>query len=82
MTGNEEYITQLTRDDLKGLRRAMNPEPGVGISIEKREGSYEFSIDQDALKIMIWTFLRNGGQSAALADLAGISLDPGSSSGG
>ncbi|MBR4651815.1 MAG: hypothetical protein IKO72_00510 [Kiritimatiellae bacterium] len=81
MTGNEKYITQLTRDDLKGLRRAMNPEPGIGISIEKRDGSFVFSIDQNTLKIMIWTFLQNGGQSAALADLAGISLDPGNTSG-
>ena len=75
MNADIEYITQLTRQDLKDIAAATNPQPGAGVRVDRTSNGFSFSIDEQALRNMIWTFLKNGGQNATTYDeLQAISL--------
>ena len=64
MDANIEYITQLTRQDLRDIAAATNPKPGLGIKIDRQGDGFMFSLDEQALRNMIWTFVKNGGADA------------------
>ena len=69
-----KHITDMTRGDFKEIARAVNPTPGLGIEINRKEDTIEISISAQQLKRMMWTFYQNGGFQAAASDLDEISL--------
>lgn len=71
----KQYITQLTRQDMKEIAAAANLTPGLGLEVERREGALVIGISELALKRMIWTFYKNGGFAASASDIDGIPLD-------
>lgn len=75
MNSNVEYVTQLTREDLKDIARACNLVPGVGILVERSEDSVRISIDQAQLKRWMWNFYRNGGPSASAENVDEVNID-------
>ena len=75
MDADIEHITQITRQDLRDIAAATNPQPGTGVKIGRTKDGFKFSIDEQALRSMIWTFMKNGGASATSYDeLQAISL--------
>ena len=70
-----EYVTQLTREDLKEIAAACNLEAGLGIVIEKREGCVRISVDQSQLKRWMWNFYRNGGVGVGPDGIDGVNID-------
>lgn len=75
MNAGVEYVTQLTRDDLKEIAAACNLEAGLGILVEKREGCVRISVDQSQLKRWMWNFYRNGGTAVGQEDIDGVNID-------
>lgn len=75
MNAGVEYVTQLTREDLKEIAQACNLESGIGIVIERREDSIRISVDQSQLKRWMWNFYRNGGPAVGPGDVDGINID-------
>ena len=69
-----EHITSLSRADFAEIAAATNPTPGLGISIQKKGDSIEFSLDENQFKRMLWAFYHNGGFAAAAADVEAVSL--------
>jgi len=69
-------VTDLGRTDFEEIARATNPIPGLGMSIERTDNGFRFSIDETQFKRMLWAFNANGGFAASAADVEGISLDP------
>ena len=57
----KQYITQITKEDLREIRAATNPTPGFMIRVEKTPGELKISVDENALKIGIVALLRNLG---------------------
>ena len=57
----KNYIFQLTRSDMKEIAAATNPKPGFMVRIEKTQSEIKISIDENALKIGVFAFLRNLG---------------------
>lgn len=55
----KNYVFQLTRNDMKEIAAATNPKPGFMVRIEKTQGEIKISIDENALKIGVFAFLRN-----------------------
>jgi len=68
------HVTDLTRGDFEEIARATNPKPGIGIAIEKRPDSFEFSINETQFKWMMWAFYHNGGFQASADDVASVPL--------
>ncbi len=71
------HIVELTREDFAKLFRMANAEAGSGIVISERGDRIEIGIDENMLKVMVWTMLRAGIQGAAIGDLGSIPTDPG-----
>lgn len=57
----KDYITQLTREDLREIAAAVNPQPGNCIRIEKDKGQLKISVDENALKTAIVAVVHNLG---------------------
>ena len=57
----KNYITQITKEDLREIASATNPTPGFMIRVEKTSGELKISVDENALKIGIVALLRNLG---------------------
>lgn len=70
----KNYITQLTKADLREIAAAANATVGFGIRIDKSQGALKISIDENALKIAIAAFIKNGG--AAKTTVADICATP------
>lgn len=75
MNAGVEYVTQLTREDLKEIAQACNLESGIGIVVERREGAVRISIDQAQLKRWMWNFYRNGGVAVGPDGIDGVNID-------
>lgn len=71
-----EYITQITKQDLKEIAAATNLVPGFCIRIDPFEGGVKIGIDQVALAQAINGFIRNGGAQANGTDCTNVSFDP------
>ena len=76
MDTNIKHITELTREDLQEIAAATNPVPGFCIRIEKSQGQLKISVDENALRMAINGFIRNGGGVASAADAQKISFNP------
>lgn len=59
----KNYITQITKEDLRELAAATNPTPGFMIRVEKAPGELKISVDESSLKIGIVALLRNLGMT-------------------
>lgn len=59
MDANKRHITQISRADLQEIAAATNPTPGFMIRVEKSQGELKISVDENALKVGIFAFLRN-----------------------
>ena len=75
MTGDEKYFIELKRDDLKKLAACTNITVGPGIRIVRTANALKFEIDEQQLKLWMWTFNKNGGFSASQADVAGVEIN-------
>lgn len=71
-----KHITELTREDLQEIAAATSPVPGFCIRIEKSQGQLKISVDENALRMAINGFIRNGGGVASSADAQNISFNP------
>lgn len=58
---DKKYVFQIGRDDLAEIAAAVDPTPGPLVRIVKKRGSLMISIDENALKIAIAAFIKNGG---------------------
>lgn len=72
----KEYITQITRADMKELAALTNLEAGFCIRIEKSGGKWTVGVDETALALAINGFMRNGGASATAANCTSVSFNP------
>lgn len=72
----KKYITQLTSEDMKELAQATNLEPGFLIRIDKSQGKFKISIDENALALAINGFYRNGGCNQNAADCVTVPFAP------
>lgn len=75
VNGGVEYVTQLTREDLKEVARMCNLECGPGIVVERSDDSVRISIDQAQLKRWMWNFYRNGGVAVGPDDVDAVNID-------
>lgn len=78
MSNNRQkrYITQLTKQEIADLLAAADPVPGFCVRIEKTKGQLKIGIDENALKLAINGFFRNGGCQASAANCLNIKMDP------
>lgn len=72
----KKYITQLTAEDLRELFAAANPVAGFCIRIEKTDGALKIGIDENALRLAINGFVRNGGTLTDAAGCVNVSMNP------
>lgn len=71
-----KHITELTRNDLRDIEAAVSPVPGFCIRIEKTQGQLKISIDENALRLAINGFIRNGGANMDSASCVNVPFDP------
>lgn len=71
-----KHITELTRDDLREIEAAVSPVPGFCIRIEKTQGQLKIGIDENALRLAINGFVRNGGTNTDAASCVNVPFDP------
>lgn len=72
----KKYITQITGEDMKELAQATNLEPGFLIRIDKSQGKFKISIDENALALAINGFYRNGGCNKNAAGCVTVPFAP------
>lgn len=60
MESNKEYITQITRDDLKQIADVANMHPGDGIEITPASTGLEISIDRGQFTRWVKTIMAGG----------------------
>lgn len=70
-----KYITSISLSDLKEIAAVTNLTAGDGIIIEKKDDRLIVSLDLEALKSMMLSFYRNGGQSVSYENLGSIPLE-------
>lgn len=71
-----KHITELTRNDLRDIEAAVSPVPGFCILIEKTQGQLKIGIDENALRLAINGFVRNGGTQVSAADCVNVPFNP------
>ncbi len=72
----KDYITQLSRQDLKELAGLTNLEAGFCLRIDRNDGKWKIGIDESALALAINGFIRNGGGTATAVNCTKISFNP------
>ena len=72
----KQYITQITAEDMKELAALTNIEPGFLIRIDREQGKWKISIDQNGLAQAINGFIRNGGANTSGVDSTSVPFDP------
>ena len=75
MTGDEKYIAQMTRDDLKKIAALTNITVEPGVKITPTSNGLKIGIDKQQLKLWLWTFNRNGGFSASQENVTSVEID-------
>ncbi|MBO7686549.1 MAG: hypothetical protein J6V72_09205 [Kiritimatiellae bacterium] len=70
-----EYITDITREDLKELARAAKPVAGLGMEIEPKGDGIQFSISESQFKRMVWAFMKNCGVQMTAQNPDEVSID-------
>ena len=70
-----EYITQLTKSDLKRILTGETIKAGDCVEITQYGDGIQISVNQSQFKRWVYAFYHNGGFSAAVSDIDSISLD-------
>ena len=75
---NKKYITQITADDLRKILRMANVKIGDGLEIAEDENGPVIQINQQRLKVMMWSFCVRAGVpiGCTLYETYSIPLDP------
>ena len=72
----KDYFFQLTKKDLEDIAKATDPKPGFCVKIENTADGIKIGLDENALKLAINGFFRNGGCNTSAADCVNVSFDP------
>lgn len=72
----KDYFFQLTKNDLEDIAKATDPKPGFCVKIENTADGIKIGLDENALKLAINGFIRNGGGSMSSADCVNVPFDP------
>lgn len=72
----KEYITQLSKEDMKELAALTNIECGFLIRIDRTGGKIKIGIDESALALAINGFVRNGGTNTDAAGCTSVPFNP------
>lgn len=72
----KDYFFQLTKKDLEDIAKATDPKPGFCVKIENTADGIKIGLDENALKLAINGFIRNGGGSMSSADCVNVPFDP------
>lgn len=74
-----KYITGITKEQLERMLRAGNIKSGRGIKIQVVDDGLEISIDPDALKPMLWSYIKNATtavNTVTISEVMGVQIDP------
>ena len=72
----KDYITQLSKEDMKELTALTNIESGFLVRIDKIGGKIKIGIDESALALAINGFFRNGGCNTTANNCTAVSFNP------
>ena len=72
----KDYITQLSKEDMKELAALTNIESGFLVRIDKTGGKIKIGIDESALALAINGFFRNGGCNTNAASCTAVPFNP------
>lgn len=72
----KNYITQLSKEDMKELAALTNIESGFLVRIDKTGGKIKIGIDESALALAINGFFRNGGCNTNAMNCTAVSFNP------
>ena len=72
----KDYFFQLTKKDLEDIAKATDPKPGFCVKIENTADGIKIGLDENALKLAINGFVRNGGAQANAANCTSVPFDP------
>jgi hypothetical protein len=72
----KDYITQLSKEDMKELAALTNIESGFLVRIDKTGGKIKIGIDESALALAINGFFRNGGCNTNAANCTAVPFNP------
>lgn len=61
MDPKKKFITQVTKEDLREIAAATNPTPGFMFRVDKAPGELKLGIEENALKVGIYAFLKHLG---------------------
>lgn len=61
MKSDISHITQLTREDLRQIAAATDPQPGFLIRVENTPKGIKIEVDENAFKNAVFGFLHNIG---------------------
>ena len=75
MTGNEKYLSELTREDLKRIAACTNISFAPGVTIDRTANGIKIGIDKQQLKLWMWTFYHNGGFSVSQNNVTSVNID-------
>ena len=72
----KDYFFQLTKKDLEDIAKATDPKPGFCVKIENTADGIKIGLDENALKLAINGFFRNGGCNTSAANCVDVPFDP------
>jgi hypothetical protein len=72
----KDYFFQLTKKDLEDIAKATDPKPGFCVKIENTADCIKIGLDENALKLAINGFFRNGGCNTRAAGCVDVPFDP------
>ena len=72
----KNYITQVSKEDMKELSALTNIECGFLIRIDRTGGKIKIGIDENALRLAMNGFVRNGGTNTDAASCTSVPFDP------
>ena len=58
MSGDKQYLTQITSSDLREIARAANLKADFGLQLDVKGDSYVLRIPESAFKRMVYAFCR------------------------
>lgn len=70
------YLFQLSKEDLREIANAANPQPGFCIEIQKTKDGVTIALDKTALALALNGFYKRGGLAATAAECVNIPFDP------
>ncbi len=74
MSPDKEYVTQITKNDLREIAAVTNMKAGDGIELVPDPSGVTIRVDKEQLKRWMWHFWKNNGFNAS-ANVAETSVD-------